>query len=196
MSLELSLAKQNKTKTYGITSGFFNPLHSGHLALIEEARSMCDELIVIVNNDLQVELKGSQPFMTADERAKIVIALKSVDKVVIAIDKNKTVSKTIDAVAVQISKWGLLNSIFGESSIPNILFCKGGDRKDNSCMPQSELEVCHKYGIEVVYGVGGFDKKNSSSKILQQVPLFKIPEESGDMVCCIHCGARKTGNIR
>ena len=46
------------------------------------------------------------------------------------------------------------------------IFAKGGDRKDRSCMPQSELIVCEKYGIEVVYGVGGFDKKNSSSAIL------------------------------
>lgn len=186
-----------KQKTYGITSGYFNPLHAGHLALIKEAKSLCDELIVIVNNDKQVDLKGSRKFMTAEERLEIILALKWVDQATISIDQDITVSKTVAALSEQINKWGILNSIFGEySSVPAIIFAKGGDRKDNSSMPASELEVCKKYGVEVVYGVGGFDKKNSSSKILQEVPTFNIPEESGDMVCCTHCVARKTGHIK
>ena len=158
-----------KQKIYGITSGFFNPLHSGHIALIREAKSMCDELIVIVNNDKQVILKESTPFMKAEERLEIVSSLRWVDKAVLAIDDDITISKTLESVANQIYKWGILNSIFGESSVPHILFAKGGDRKDSNSMPRNELDICKKHNIEVIYGVGGFDKKNSSSEILKKL---------------------------
>ena len=63
-----------------IVSGYFNPLHKGHLELFEKAKSAGDELWVIVNSDLQRTLKGSKEFMDENERLIIVSAIKYVDK--------------------------------------------------------------------------------------------------------------------
>ena len=62
-----------------IVSGYFNPLHVGHLDYLQAARELADKLIVIVNSDYQVTLKGSTPFMTQSDRLKIVKALECVD---------------------------------------------------------------------------------------------------------------------
>ena len=73
-----------------IVSGYFNPLHKGHLELFEKAKAVGDELWVIVNSDFQRELKGSNEFMDQDERLIIVSAIGVVDKALISIDKDKT----------------------------------------------------------------------------------------------------------
>lgn len=120
------------------TSGYFNPVHVGHLRLFKEA-SKLGKLTVIVDNDEQVKLKGGE-FMNQDERMEILKAIKYVDKVVLSIDKDRTIKETL----------ALVN--------PDI-FVKGGDStKEN--VP--ELEVCEKLGIKVIFGVGG-DKIQSSS---------------------------------
>jgi cytidyltransferase-like protein len=121
------------------TSGYYNPLHIGHLKLLKEASKLGDKLIVIVNNDEQVKLKGGK-FMPEDERVEIVKAIKYVDKVVLSIDKDRTVCKTLELID------------------PDI-FAKGGD-STNDNVP--ELEVCKKKGIKIVFNVGG-DKIQSSS---------------------------------
>ena len=72
-----------------IVSGYFNPLHKGHLELFERAKTKGDKLWVIVNNDMQRELKGSKAFMEEDERAIIVKAIGIVDKTLISIDKDR-----------------------------------------------------------------------------------------------------------
>ena len=78
-----------------VVSGYFNPIHSGHLDYLEEARKRGDYLIVIVNNDEQVKMKGSDPFMDELERLRIVRALRCVDKAVVAIDEDGTVCQSI-----------------------------------------------------------------------------------------------------
>lgn len=145
----------SKITTTVITSGFFNPLHSGHLSLIKGARSLGDRLLVIVNTDKQVLLKGSRPFMLEKERLSIVSELKDVDIAILSIDFDGGVSDTLDMI--RRSYW-----------CDRLLFAKGGDRKDSSNMPSSELKVCKRNAIEIVYGVGGFDKQNSSSEILKE----------------------------
>ena len=62
-----------------IASGYFNPLHRGHVSYLEEAKKLGDKLFVIVNNDIQVKLKGSKEFLDANERELIVKALRVVD---------------------------------------------------------------------------------------------------------------------
>lgn len=148
-----------KQKTIVITSGFYNPLHSGHLASLKAAKELGDRLVVIVNNDDQVKLKGSVPFMNERERLEIVRAIKYVDLAVLAVEHEV---KTIDL------SLGLIAAAY-YSPQNRLIFAKGGDRSDSSKMPERELEVCKEYDIEVVYGVGGFDKKNSSSEILKNV---------------------------
>ena len=72
-----------------IVSGYFNPLHMGHLELFEKAKAAGDQLWVIVNNDLQRELKGSKEFMDQNERHIIISAIGIVDDALISIDKDK-----------------------------------------------------------------------------------------------------------
>ena len=84
----------NKKKEKNITvavSGYFNPLHVGHLEMINKAKKLGDKLVVIVNNDYQVALKGAVPFMPEKDRMIIIKFLRSVDEVFLAIDKDKTV---------------------------------------------------------------------------------------------------------
>ncbi len=122
------------------TSGYFNPAHIGHIKLFEEAKKLGSTLIVIVNNDLQVKLKGSKPFMNEKERCDIIRAIKYVDHVVLSIDTDKTIIKTLTMVN------------------PNI-FAKGGDSTIDNI---PEKEVCEKLGIKLITGIGGGKIQSSS----------------------------------
>lgn len=146
-------SKSNKTIV--ITSGYFNPLHIGHVNLMKEAKKLGDFLVVIVNNDKQVKLKGSVPFMPEEERFAIVEALGCVDEVFLSIDSRADdkvpIPKTLEAVVLK---------------YPNskLIFAKGGDRNlDN--LPESEKEICKKYNIKVISNVGG-EKVQSSSWLI------------------------------
>ena len=124
------------------TSGYFNPLHVGHLEYLEKAKALGGRLIVIVNTDEQVKLKGSYPFMNQEDRLRIVKALKCVDEVFLSIDKDKSVCKSLDFIR------------------PDI-FANGGDRiVDN--IP--EKEICEKLGIKIIDGLG--KKIRYSSKLI------------------------------
>ena len=83
--------KSSKIKTAIIVSGYFNPIHKGHIEYFQKAKDMANELFVIVNSDYQRELKGSKPFQDESERLIIVGNIKAVDKVFLSIDKNRTV---------------------------------------------------------------------------------------------------------
>lgn len=74
-----------------IVSGYFNPIHKGHLEYFAKAKSMADELFVIVNSDLQRSLKGSKEFQNEEERVIIVSHIREVDKTILSIDKDRTV---------------------------------------------------------------------------------------------------------
>ena len=134
-----------------IVSGYFNPLHKGHLELFEKAKGAGDELWVIVNSDLQRELKGSKEFMDENERLIIISAIKYVNKAIISIDKNKTQNETLSFLADQ------NNEKF------ELYFANGGDQ-DNKSIP--EKSICNKKGIGLIEGLG--DKIQSSSWILKQ----------------------------
>lgn len=135
--------KTVKRKTVVVVSGYFNPLHIGHLEMIEGAKRLGDFLVVIVNNDKQVKLKGSTPFMDEKDRMRIVGALKAVDKVVLSIDRKDTSQcKTLAKIR------------------PDV-FANGGDRATIKDIP--EADICKKLGIKMVFGVG---KKIRSSSIL------------------------------
>ena len=133
-----------------IVSGYFNPIHKGHIEYFNKAKSLADKLIVIVNNDYQRELKGSKPFQDEEERATIVSNIKAVDKVVISIDKNRSVCDTI-------------KHIFNlHSKNYTLIFANGGDQ-NNESIP--EARVCKRLGIELVDGLG--EKTQSSSWLLK-----------------------------
>jgi len=131
-------------------SGYFNPLHVGHLEMIEKSRKLGDKVVAIVNNDYQVKLKGSVPFMSQADRLKIVSALKYVDEVFLSIDRDATVCKSLAKVK------------------PNI-FANGGDRKSLNDVP--EFGVCSKLGIKMVDGLG--KKIRASSKLIAEAAAKK-----------------------
>jgi D-beta-D-heptose 7-phosphate kinase/D-beta-D-heptose 1-phosphate adenosyltransferase len=132
-----------------IVSGYFNPLHKGHIELFEKAKASGDKLWVIVNSDLQRELKGSKNFMDQDERLLIVNAIGNVDKALISIDTDKTQCVTLEDLADKYSKGY------------NLYFANGGDQNNNSI---PEAKVCQKKGIGLLEGLG--DKIQSSSWLL------------------------------
>ena len=134
-----------------IVSGYFNPLHKGHLELFEKAKMAGDELWVIVNSDLQRELKGSKEFMDENERLLIVSAVGIVDKALISIDKDKTQFATLGDLADKHS---------GEYEL---YFANGGDQ-NNESIP--EIPVCKEKGIGLLEGLG--DKIQSSSWLLKK----------------------------
>jgi cytidyltransferase-like protein len=141
-----------------ITSGYFNPLHVGHINLIREAKKLGDFLVVIVNNDEQVKLKGSTPFIYEQERMEIIRALRYADDVVLSIDADASVNESLKMVAKKY--------LPADRQVPaELVFAKGGDR-NSSNIP--ELAVCQEYNIKIVDGIGG-DKVQSSSWLLNKV---------------------------
>ena len=134
-----------------IVSGYFNPLHKGHLELFEKAKAEGDQLWVIVNSDLQRELKGSKEFMDEVERLIIVSAIGIVDMALISIDKDKTQCVTLAHLADKYS------------SEYQLYFANGGDQ-DNNSIP--EAPICKELGIQLIDGLG--DKIQSSSWLLNK----------------------------
>ena len=116
------------------TSGYFNPLHKGHVRLLEEAKSLGDKLIVRVNNDKQVLLKGSKVFMDEQERCAIVKALRCVDEVILSIDTDRTVCKTLEMIKPNIFAKGgdSIPANVPESKICKVVYCVGGDKIQSS----------------------------------------------------------------
>ena len=135
-----------------ILSGFFNPLHGGHLDMIEEASHMGDKLVMIVNNDIQQKLKKGKIILDEQNRLRLIRALKYVDDAVLAIDDQPPVIETLRMIAKKYPK-------------DELIFANGGDRSSPSVVP--ELDVCKEYNIEMVYGVGGANKADSSTRINQ-----------------------------
>lgn len=132
-----------------IVSGYFNPIHKGHLEYINNAKAIADELFVIVNSDLQRELKGSKAFQSEEERLLIIENIKAVDKAFISIDTDRTVCKTIEMIHSEFSKEYELG------------FANGGDQ-NNDTIP--ERPICENLGIKLIDGLG--DKIQSSSWLL------------------------------
>lgn len=133
-----------------IVSGYFNPIHKGHIEYFNNAKAMADELFVIVNNDFQRELKGSKKFQEEEERLIIVGNIKAVDKVFLSIDQDRTVCETIKKIATD----------FG--AIYELGFANGGDQ-NNETIP--EQPVCEEMKIALIDGLG--DKIQSSSWLLK-----------------------------
>lgn len=141
-----------------IISGFFNPLHGGHLDMIEAAALMGDKLVVIVNNDAQQVIKKGKVILNEQNRARLIGALRAVDETIISVDEDPTVIRSLQMVATQ-------------HPDDELVFANGGDRDSEKVIP--ETEVCKKYGIKTVFGVGteirGLVKPDSSSRINKEL---------------------------
>ena len=139
-----------------LVTGGFDPLHSGHIAYFEAARILGDMLIVGINSDEWLTRKKGQPFMDVYERCRIIESLRVVDKVICYPDADGSSKNAITGVRAMYSD-------------ATIIFANGGDRtKEN--IPEMDLVDDN---LEFVFGVGGEDKKNSSSWILQE---WKAPK--------------------
>lgn len=125
-------------------SGYFDPLHVGHIVYFQKAKRLGDYLIVILNNEQQTYLKRkSKPFMPLHERKIILESIKYIDEVVISIDQDETVCESLVMIR------------------PDI-FAKGGDRYSSEI---PEKEICYKLGIKIVDGLG--KKIQSSSELIK-----------------------------
>lgn len=138
--------KEKKEKVVCV-SGYFNPLHVGHVRMFQDAKKLGTRLIVIVNNDKQALMKKGKIIIPEDHRLEMVKAIKGVDDTVLAIDKDGTVCETLRKIK------------------PDI-FANGGDRIQGNV---PEDEVCKELGIEMVYNIGEGGKVDSSSDIIKRI---------------------------
>jgi cytidyltransferase-like protein len=136
-----------KIKTLVIASGYFNPLHKGHIEYLQRSKELGNKLAVIINNDIQVDLKGSTPFQSESERKIIIDALGCVDYTFISIDTDRDVSRTI----------GFIHKFL---KADNYIFTNGGDQFGSTIL---ETDICGELNIKLVDGLG--DKIQSSSTL-------------------------------
>jgi len=144
--------KRNKKakKRVVMVSGGFNPIHIGHIRYMQEAKKLGDKLIVVLNNDNWLRLKGKHPFMPDKERKEIIEALACVDEVVITGHSKNTKDMSVCKELLKIK--------------PDI-FANGGDRfADN--IP--EFKLCNDLGIKMVFNIGRGGKIRSSSELLKE----------------------------
>jgi D-beta-D-heptose 7-phosphate kinase/D-beta-D-heptose 1-phosphate adenosyltransferase len=137
-----------------ITSGYFDPLHRGHLELLRLARAQADALWVIVNSDAQAALKKGAACIDQDTRLAVVAALRDVDRAVLAVDADGSVVVTLGRLIAEARS-------FGHEPV----FCKGGDRHSGN-IPESGLLLREK--VALVDGLGA--KIDSSSRLVGRRP--------------------------
>ena len=137
---------------YAVVSGGFDPVHSGHIYLMRQARELADHLIVLLNSDEWLTNKKGKPFMCYDERERILENFSFVDRVLSFDDSDGTARAGLRKVK------GIYPTHNNE-----IIFCNGGDRNSEKEIPEFDVE-----DITFKFGVGGDYKANSSSKILDE----------------------------
>ena len=128
-------------------SGYFDPLHVGHLEYLKLAKSLGDYLIVIVNSNSQCKIKKGKPFMDENDRLEIVRNLKMVDEVFLSIDQDKTVCMSLEKIR------------------PDI-FANGGDRSTDEV---PEIVICNKHKIKMIDGLGEKIRSSSDLTGLKQI---------------------------
>lgn len=127
-----------------MVSGGFDPIHIGHLRMFEEARKLGDELLVVINCDKWLIRKKGKNFMPSKDRAEIIQSFRCVDRVYVLETDRSDVGEAIELFRPAI-------------------FANGGDRKEEKDIP--EAAICAKFGVEMIFNVGG-DKVRSSSDLL------------------------------
>lgn len=138
-----------------VVSGGFDPAHVGHLELLKNAKKLGDHLTVILNTDKFLLEKKGFVFMPFNERKKILLGFKYVDKVIRCIDKDNTVSLTLKTL---------------KKNKQVDIFANGGDRKNIKDIP--EFKICKQNGIQMIFDVGG-EKIQSSSDLVKKFSNYR-----------------------
>ena len=140
-----------------IVSGYFNPLHGGHLDMIEAAANLGEYLIVVVNNDIQAVMKKGKIILDEQNRLRLIRGLRVVDEGMLSIDTEDT------------SQTKTLESIRKKYPNDKLIFANGGDRSAGLTLPKNEFDMCNTCNIEMVFGVGSenVEKRDSSTRINQ-----------------------------
>ena len=143
-----------------IISGYFNPIHPGHISMVKDIKTKNpnSKLFVIVNNDYQVRIKGAVPFLDQLSRCYILENIKGVDEVFLSIDKDSHIVKSLEYIYTKIK-------VDNKRDDCTFFFYNGGDR-DESSSAKPEIEFCNLNGIRLEYGVGD-DKRHSSSTLIE-----------------------------
>jgi cytidyltransferase-like protein len=139
-----------------IVSGYFNPLHGGHLDMLDATKAMGDKLVVIVNNDQQQLLKKGKIILDEENRIRLVSSLRVVDEVLLSVDSDPGQSMSLR----------LIRSKYPDDEL---IFANGGDRSSTQSLPMNEAEACRECGIQTIFGVGSelVEKRDSSTRINQ-----------------------------
>jgi cytidyltransferase-like protein len=138
-------------------------LHVGHLDMIEAAAGLGDKLIVIVNsNDQQVAKKGKL-VIDEQDRLRVVLALAAVDEAIVAVDNDRTVRESLRLIAEK------------DNGEHHLIFANGGDRKPEFV---PEAETCERFGIQLMFGIGGDHKADSSTRINMELG---VESEASDL---------------
>jgi len=140
-----------------IVSGYFNPLHGGHLDMFEAARDLGDYLIVVVNNDKAQILKKGKVILDEQNRSRLIQSLRLVDDVILSVDEDLGQALTLRKI----------RELYPDDEL---IFANGGDRDPNKhALPENEMQSCADCDIKTVFGVGSHEveKRDSSSRINQ-----------------------------
>ena len=148
------MSKKKKKKV--AVSGGFDPIHIGHVRMIQDAKKI-GNVIIFLNTDEWLKRKKGYVFMPWEERAEILLSIKGVKEVYRAMDEDNTVCE-----ALKFYK-------------PDV-FANGGDRKPG-LVP--EYQICEELGIEMAFSVGGDDKPQSSSWLVEKSKYAKIDHGDG-----------------
>lgn len=150
--------KKDGNKKIVMVSGGFDPVHIGHIRLMQEAKKLGDYLIVVLNNDNWLRKKKGKEFMNELDRKEIIEAIRGVDKVVISRHGKNPKDMSVSKELIRIK--------------PDI-FASGGDRnRKDAANPMSslytDLRACEKVGTQIVYNVGRGGKVRSSSELVKK----------------------------
>ena len=140
-----------------IVSGYFNPLHGGHLDMVEAARGLGDYLIVVINNDKAQLLKKGKVILDEQNRMRLMRALRDVDEVILSIDEDLGQALTLRKI----------RALYPDDEL---VFANGGDRDPSKhALPENETQSCNDCNIQTVFGVGSHEveKRDSSTRINQ-----------------------------